>query len=52
MAKRKKARKKPRKVRDWIALNAWYRHSGAFKNKKRSIKKQRQWKQKRKDDEG
>lgn len=50
MSKRKK-KSKLRKIRDWIALNAWFRRSGPIKNKKNNIKKQRQWKQKQNKEE-
>lgn len=40
----KKKRKKA-KWRNWIAVSAWFRRSGPLKNKKKSIKKQRRWKQ-------
>lgn len=47
MGKRKKRNKK-KKTRLWLAVSAWFRTSaGPIKNKKKNIKEQRRWKQKK-----
>jgi hypothetical protein len=52
MAKRKKKKRKLKKIRDWLAISAWFRNSaGPIKDKKKDIKKQRRWKQRQNKDE-
>ena len=51
MTKNKKGKSKLRKIRDLFAISAWWRRSGPLKNKKYSIKKQRQWKQRQNKDD-
>jgi len=48
MSKRKKKKRKTKlqKVRDWLAVSAWFMKSGPMRNKKKSIKKQRRWRYK------
>ncbi len=33
--KRKKKKKKLKKVRNWLAVSAWFRKAGAMRNKKK-----------------
>ena len=54
MGKRKKRKKKSKlkKIRDWIAVSAWFRtSSGPIKDKKKDIKEQRRWKQRNNQEE-
>lgn len=47
MSKRKK-KNRLKRIRDWLAVSAWFRGSaGPIKDKKKDIKKQRRWKQKK-----